>query len=343
MKVAVVRNRRYDGVISRFGQPCPETCGKRTVQSVIDALVGSGHAVALFDGDKTVLAELEKFISPDPVTGQPTGMVFNLAYGIQGQARYSHVPSMLEMAGIPYTSAGPLGHALALDKVIAKSLMRDAGIPTPRFQVLTGPDDYVQDLRFPLIVKPRHESTSYGLHLVRNNDELYTAVHSVVAKYKQQALVEEYVDGREIYGCLLGNNPVEILPLVEMDFGDRPMRAMMWDDKCHKAIDEPKRICPARVREDLAARLRDISLSTFRLCHCCDCARVDIRVDVFGDPFVLEINSMPSLGAGGSFVLAAREAGYDFASLVARILDLAHQRYFGVPARRDVCLAATSG
>jgi D-alanine-D-alanine ligase len=340
MKVAVIRNRKNDGIISQFGQPCPEVCGRRTVQNVIDALAASGHRVAFFDGDRNMLAELEAFMPPEPVTGRPTGMVFNLAYGIQGQARYSHVPGMLEMAGLPYTSASPLGHALSLDKVVAKTLMRDAGIPTPRFQVLTCPDDYVEDLRFPLIVKPRHESMSYGLHLVRNHEQLRNAVLDVVGKYRQQALVEEYIDGQEIYVCLLGNEPLEALPLVELDFGDRPLRTLMWDDKYHKSTDEPTKICPAPVSEELAERLCNIARTTFGVCHCFDYARVDIRVDVFGNPFVLEINSMPSLGMGGSFVLAARETGLEFMPLITQILDLAHERYYGAPAPRDVCQTA---
>lgn len=343
MKVAVVRNRSIDGIVNRFGQPCPEVCGKRTVQRVIDALTAAGHTVAAIEADKTMLAEVERFMPPDPVTGRPSGIVFNMAYGIQGQSRYTHVPAMLEMAGIPYTGACPLGHALSLDKVITKILVRDAGIPTPNFQVLSRPGQYREGLRFPLIVKPRHESTSYGLHLVRNNEELEAAVLAVVARYQQQALVEEYIDGREICVGLLANAPVEILPPVELDFGDRPLRTVIWEDKYHKRADEPEKVCPAHLKTDLADAVRRIALDTFNACHCRDYARVDIRIDVFGNPFVLEINSMASLGPGGSFVRAAQKAGYDFTSLVARILDAAHERYFRAPAPKDICVAKTAG
>jgi D-alanine-D-alanine ligase len=131
MKVAVLRNRSSEGIINRLGQPCPEVCGKRTVQRVIDGLAANGHTVACVEADKTMLAELERFMLPYPVSGRPAGIVFNMSYGIQGQARYTHVPAMLEMAGLPYTGACPLGHALSLDKVVAKRLMRDASIPTP--------------------------------------------------------------------------------------------------------------------------------------------------------------------------------------------------------------------
>src|SRR5215813_10346684 len=130
MRIAVVRNRERSGIINRFGQVSPEKYGNRTVQMVAEALADSGHEVAVLEGDKTLLAELEQFMPSGP-DGHPTGIVFNMAYGIQGECRYTHVPAMLEMAGVPYTGSSPLGHALALDKVITKKLIRDAGVPTP--------------------------------------------------------------------------------------------------------------------------------------------------------------------------------------------------------------------
>jgi len=343
MKVAVVRNRDNHGVISRFGQPCPEVYGSRSVQNVIDGLRAGGHTVAFFEGDKRLIANLEQFLPPEGESGRPGGMVFNMSYGIQGDCRYAHVPAMLEMAGVPYTGSTPLGHALALDKVVTKILMREAGAPTPAYRVLSRAGEEAEGLRFPLIVKPRHESTSYGLHFVRDGRELASAVREVVEEYQQDALVEEYIEGREVCVGLLGNDPVELLPLVELDFSGRELRAMTWADKHHKTANEPRRICPAAVSEELAGRLRAAALATFRACRCRDYARVDIRIDPSGEPFVLEINSMASLGAGGAFVLAAKTAGYTFEALVCRIVDVAHQRYFGTAAARGGGAAVEEG
>ena len=333
MKVAVIRNRNFKGDINRFGQPCPEKYGEKTVQRVVDALSENGHEVALVEADKNLLSELERFMPPD-ANGNPTGLVFNMAYGIQGECRYTHVPAMLEMAGVPYTGSSPLGHALALDKIITKTLIQKIGVPTPDFRVLSKPGQSAEGLRFPLVVKPRHESTSYGLHLVNNSEELDAAVASVVEQYEQDALVEEYIDGREICVALLGNDRMEFLPLVESDFGDRKSRLITWADKFHKSAAEPTKICPVQIDEQLAERLREISLATFRACHCKDYSRVDLRIDEEGNPFVLEINSMASLGRTSSYVLAAETAGYTFASMINRILDVAHRRYFGAPAPR---------
>ena len=332
MKVAVVHNRDGSGVINRFGQVCPEKYGEKAIIAVLGALQRAGHDVLLCEGDKTLLQVLERFIPPDQ-EGHPTGMVFNMAYGIQGNCRYTHVPAMLEMAGVPYTGSDPLGHALALDKIITKDLLRQAGIPTPNYCVMRHGENRASGVRFPVIVKPRHESTSFGLHLVAEPTGLRDAVNAIVQQYQQDALVEEYIDGREVCVALLGNGAdIEVFPLVEQDFGDRSLRLMTWEDKAHKVAVEPRKICPAYVTRKLADRLREISLATFHACHCRDYARVDIRIDHQGDPYVLEINSMASLGLTGSYVLAAQAAGYTMDGLISHILDVAHSRYLALPA-----------
>src|SRR5262249_21898491 len=127
---------------------------------------------------------------------------------------------------------------------------------------------------------------------------------------------------------------------VELEFFGRETRLVTWEDKYHKRADEPRKVCPAPLDADLGGRLRELSAAVFRACHCKDYARVDIRIDSSGRPAVLEINSMASLGGGGSFTFAALRAGYDFTSLVSRILDVAHERYFGVPAPRSNWLAS---
>lgn len=335
MKVAVVHNQFLNRqpigeVISRFGQPCPESYALKHVEMVVQSLNAGGHTAARFEGDTQLLANLANFLPADPLNHAPGGMVFNMAYGIQGDCRYTHVPGMLELAGIPYTGASPFGHSLALDKVVTKALMQNAGIPTPAFRVLHTADEDPGELRFPLVVKPRHESTSYGLRLVHDRAQLAEAVAVIVAQYQQGALVEEYIDGREVCVGLLGNEQqMEFLPPVELDFGDRPLRILTWEDKYHKRYDEPTKVCPAPVDDTLRERLNQISLETFRTCHLKDYARVDLRIDAEGNPWVLEINSMASLGTGGSFVKSACAVGYTFATLVNRILEVAEQRCFG--------------
>lgn len=330
MKIAVVWNNDRSGIVNRFGQVCPEKYGRTTIQRVEAALREAGHEVLVCEADKHLLATVEWFMPPDADL-RPTGIVFNMAYGIQGECRYSHIPGILELAGVPYTGSSPLGHALALDKVVAKHLMSAAGVPTPPFRVMRRGMEVIGDLRFPLIVKPRHESTSFGLALAENGPGLKRAVEAIADSYHQDALVEEYIEGREICVGLLGNDEPDALPLVEHDFGDRERRLVTWEDKMHRAAAEPVKVCPTPVDESLATRLRNIAIATFHACSCRDFARIDIRVDAAGNPFVLEINSMAALGAGASFVLAAKTAGIDYPALVLRILCAACRRYQAGP------------
>lgn len=328
MRVAIVTNSDFDGVINRFGQPCPWPPERRTPEDVVAALQQGGHETLLCEGDKRLLATLERFMPPGP-QARPSGMVFNLAEGIQGEKRETHVAAMLEMAGVPYTGSSPLGIGLTCDKVVAKMLMRYKGVPTPNFRVMRRGTESAADLQFPVVVKPRHECASVGLQLVHERSKLKQAVEVIATQYAQDALVEEYIEGREISVSLLGNEELEVLPMVEYDFGGRKTRLMDWDAKFVAAAAVPK-ICPAQIESGLETMLRDISVATFRACHCRDYARVDFRIDRSGQPFVLEMNSPAGLRMHySSYTTAATTAGYSYSSLINRILNVAHTRCFG--------------
>ena len=135
MKIAIVFNRDSKRVINLFGVPNQERYGLQNIRRIANALSAGGHQVKSFEGDKDLIDNLEDFM-PQVVKGERPGMVFNLSYGIQGQARYTHVPGMLEMIGLPYVGSGPLAHSLALDKVVSKMIFRQHGLPTPDFAVL---------------------------------------------------------------------------------------------------------------------------------------------------------------------------------------------------------------
>ena len=124
------------------------------------------------------------------------------------------------MVGVPYVASGPLAHSLSLDKVVTKMILRQHDLPTPDFAVLNSPDDPVPELSFPLIVKPKSEAVSFGLCIVEDEAELRNAVRRIYEEYRQPVLVEQYIAGREINVGLLGNNPPEALPPVELRFGD---------------------------------------------------------------------------------------------------------------------------
>ncbi|UCD74158.1 MAG: hypothetical protein JSV91_10245, partial [Phycisphaerales bacterium] len=139
MKVAVVYNRDSKKVINLFGHPNRERYGLKSIDRITKALKDGGHQAVSFEADKDLVDRLEHFM-PRVVAGERPGLVFNLSYGIQGQARYTHVPSILEMVGIPYVGSGPLAHSIALDKVVTKMILVQHGVPTPEFAVLEDPE-----------------------------------------------------------------------------------------------------------------------------------------------------------------------------------------------------------
>ncbi|MDH5637523.1 MAG: D-alanine--D-alanine ligase, partial [Nitrospinota bacterium] len=167
MKVAVVFNRESKSVINLFGQPNKEKYGKKAIDRILDALKKGGHQAIDLEGDKELIEHLEKFM-PRTLKGERPGMVFNLSYGIQGQARYTHVPGILEMVGVPYVGSGPLAHSLCLDKVVTKMILRQNGLPTPDFVVLQGPGFEIPNMKYPIIVKPKNEAVSFGIRIVNN-------------------------------------------------------------------------------------------------------------------------------------------------------------------------------
>jgi D-alanine-D-alanine ligase len=254
----------------------------------------------------SLLRELRDFVPPHPRTGEPGGLVLNLADGIQGIARPAHVPAMLELAGVAYTGPTPWGHVLAVDQVVSKDLLRQAGVPVPGVAAIE--DGVPPALAFPLVVKPRHEA-SYPLIVVGDRRELGRAVAKVARRFRQPVVVEEFVGGRRVSVGVLGNEPPECLPLVEVDDATG------------------KRKCPAAIDEALASRLRRYAVIAFRTCGCRDIARIDFRVPEGGDARLIEVSSVGILGRSSVVAVAARRAGLEFDALVCRVVEVARSRY----------------
>lgn len=327
MKVAIIYNRDLSGVLNKFGMQNKEFYSQKNVKNVAHCLELAGHDTAIIDGNMYVIERLQNFM-PRTINGEQIGMVFNMAYGIQGESRYTHLPSMLEMLGIPYVGSTPSGHALALDKVITKVVWQNKGLPTPDFWVFSSSSEVLSDVRYPVIVKPKMESVSFGLKVVYDENALRESIHFIVTEYQQQALVEQFIPGREFAVGLLGNSPAEAFPVLEFDLEGDPDAIQTEDDKKRK----PRRkICPAEIPQEFADKLTDFSCRAFHALELRDFARVDIRVDASDNIYLLEINSMASLGQGGSYVAAAKVAGYDYCSLVNKMLDVATVRYFSAP------------
>lgn len=253
-------------------------------------------------------------------------MVFNMAYGIQGVSRYTHIPSLLEMVGIPYVGSSPAGHGIALDKVTTKVMTHASSLPTSPYWVFFTPEQIPDGLPYPVIIKPKMEAVSLGIEVVHNKATLQETISRLVEEFRQPVLVEQFTPGREFAVGLLGNQDPEILPVVEIDLEGDPNAIQTLGDK----LKTPReKVCPAKIDDKLKAELARLTRETFRTLGVYDFSRVYFRMYDKGNLYILELNSMASLGGTGSYVTAAKAAGYTFESLINRMLDVAVERYFG--------------
>jgi len=327
MRVAVVFNKDRKGTINVFGMQNQEWYPEETIQMVVDALEWGGHEVELIAADRFLLAKLNKFL-PKLSKRRPNGIVLNLALGVQGKCRYTHVPAMLEIGGIPYTGSSPMGHALAQDKVIAKQIFMSTNLPTPEYRVFLSEELEPPFLKYPVIVKPRGEAASFGLKIVNDDDSLRVAVSQLFAEYKQPTLAEEFIEGREVNVAVLGNHPPVALPVLELVMNDGPQAIYTYEAKFGKAGNKKvKSICPANLPPETTAYIQELAVQAFAALNIYDYGRVDFRLDKYNLPHILEMNSMASVNPHSSFVTAAKTAGISYKQLINRIIEVAVERY----------------
>lgn len=268
-------------------------------------------------------------------------IIFNVAEGLWGPNREAHVPSLCEFWGVPYTGSDPLTLAICLDKGRAKEILAYHGIPTAEFTVAPGGEQLDGIPSLPVVVKPVHEGSSKGItqsSLCRTRAEVSRAVALVWHRYRQPALVERWLPGREFTCAILGNgSEARVLPLVEVDFDALPPGAArlysyeakwLWDTP-----DRPLAIfrCPAPVSHGLGQRIVRTVLAAYRVLRCRDWARIDVRCDARGVPHVLEVNPLPGVlpdpSMNSCFPKAARAAGLDYGPMIRAVLRAGAARH----------------
>jgi D-alanine-D-alanine ligase len=318
MHIAVVRDTWKSEAVGACGEAVAEVAPATTAQAVAAALADDGHSVMVCEADSRLQSVLRRFMPPT-AEGAPTGMVFNLAREGYGDAARTQVPALLDLACVPYTGPTPLGHAVAFDTLLWRSLLRHGGVPSPPFDVIRWRGEEARMLNFPLVASPRFKRPGSRPRLVRSRRELLDAVEEILTVGEQEAVIAECPDSVELSCGLLGNgDELELLPIIErhgVDTGDPGHVAAIGSSP-------------------LGLRVGAIAASAFRAVHCQDYARVVVRFDRMGRPIVVDVDSMPRLDRDSSLVLAALAADYGQSVLVARILDTAHHRYFGVAAPR---------
>jgi len=313
-------------LVARDDEPPDLHCeldSESTVNAVRSALVAGGHEVHLVEANESAFATLQA-LRPD--------IVFNMAEGLRGESRESYIPSICDALGIPYTGSGVMTLAIALDKAMAKRVFAFENVATPPFRVIRPGDEIDSEgLSYPLFVKPLREGSSMGISehsRIETYEQLRDAVHAIHRGYRQPALVEEFLSGREFTIGILGNAEPEFFPIMEINYDAAPEGHEVYSRQFKAEwYSWNYYICPADLSDIERWRLQETALAAFRALNCRDFCRVDIRLDRNGTPCVMEINPIPGLSPGFSdYPRMAEVAGYSHAALVNAILDTAIAR-----------------
>lgn len=287
-----------------------------------------------------VALDINKLI--DELRENKPDIIFNLCESVDGDpTQEMNIAGLFELMKIPYTGSRAFSLGLALNKPMVKSLLNQHGIPTAKFFVTNtsiGLD--LSKYKFPMIVKPSREDASIGIQnesVVHNENDLLQRIEYVLDEHKQPALVEEYIDGREINVSVVGNDPLITFPISEIDFTALPddyPKIISYNSKwMYKTVEfaGTKAVCPA---ENLSVTevntIQETAKKVFRLLGAADYARVDMRLKD-GVPYVLELNPNPDIASDvpedTGFTRSAKAHGWDYSYLIQQIIGFALKRW----------------
>ena len=269
-------------------------------------------------------------------------LVINLAESFAGKsALESNIAALLNLLDLRYTGSSPAGLLVAGDKTLSKKVLRFHGIKSPEFAtVYRGMVDWAGDVQFPLIVKPPQEDASLGItqkSIVHDVRELLEKIAEIQGEYQSPALAEQFIEGREYYVGVLGNQNAKALPVIELDFSkfpaDRP-RIASWEAKWGDEGDAKgaefegtESVFPDDLPDDLRDRMQKAAVDAFHALRLRDYARIDMRVTDAGDIYIIEVNPNCYLEAKSEFARAAERDGLQYDALIAQIVELATARY----------------
>jgi D-alanine-D-alanine ligase len=300
-------------------------------EEVFQALTKLGHEPSYIelDGRDTTLFALAK---------TKVDLVFNLAESYAGDdSKDMNIPAFMDLVGVKYTGSGPHGLLLAQDKSLAKKIIGFHGLQTP-FSAVShrGRLDYSHDVKFPLIVKPVSEDGSIGIDIgsvVESVKELMERIHHLHEELDVPILIEEYIEGREIYAAILGNRPPEALPLVELDLSKLPAdtpkiagREVKFE-RDSEAYKLTKSGLAKDLDEETVEKLQEAAKTTYRALKLRDYGRIDMRLAKDGTIYVIEANPNPWLSSQAEFAMAARGSERTYNETIKAIVEVATARY----------------
>jgi D-alanine-D-alanine ligase len=335
MKIAFAYNvKKSRPSVNLAAQDDLEFDGPEVIGGIKSALEAQNHTVFEVEADLNAFKRLSEL--KDEID-----IVFNIAEGQYGDARESQIPLFCEILKLPYTHSSPTTHALTLNKRLTNLALSGAGILTPKSILVNTANDLRRlPLEFPVIVKPNAEGSSKGVfdaNVVSARTSLFSVVKHISEDFTKPVLIEEFIDGREFTVALLGNNPVQVLPIVEQRFEFLPQGMnkiasfeLKWLYEDNLSDLSEAYFCPAPLKQAELKLIEETSQKVYRLLDCRDCARIDYRYRN-GQLYFIEINTLPGInpdeGGISYFPLAARTAGMNYQQLIAAILEAAVSRY----------------
>ena len=277
----------------------------KTGKAVLKALIEKGYNACSIDVGHDIAETLVK---------EKVECAFIALHGRFGED--GTIQGMLELMRIPYTGSGVLSSALALHKIMAKKLFLCEKIPTPPFEAVQRQDIAKESVRnislsLPLVIKPAREGSTIGVSIVRTEEELALSLKEA-GRYDEEILVEKFVGGKEITVGILEDIPLPIIEIVP--------KSGFYNYHSKYTKGETQYIIPARIPREKYLYAQEIGLKAFRALGCSGFARVDLMTDEQGDPFVIDVNTMPGMTDTSLFPKAASYAGFAFEDLVERIL-----------------------
>ncbi len=303
---------------------------KEVEEEVAEALTKLGHEPVMHELDGTQRSLLG-------LARMECDLVLNLveSFADDDTADFK-VAAFLELLGKKYTGSGTSGLMLAQDKAVAKKIFAFHGIHTPRFaKCYRGRLDFSHDLHFPVIVKPAREDGSIGIEfsaVVNSIRELMERMDWLHSHFDSPVLIEEYIDGREMYVGVIGNDNAEALPIVELDLSKLPdgtpriaAAEVKWG-KGTKAYKDTKSAIATDLPEETIQTLEQTAIAAYQALELRDYGRVDMRLQSDGRVHVIEVNPNPWLSSRAEFAMAARKSGRTYTRLIEELIELATAR-----------------
>jgi D-alanine-D-alanine ligase len=319
LKTAVTEHHSVEDALEEYDSP-------ETVDVISGALEKKGHRVVTLGGGA-------QFI--DNIRREKVDFVFNISEGRGDyRSREAQVPAILEMLDIPYTGSDPLTLAVCLDKPVTKKLVSMAGVPTPKWLIITGVKELTQadwkGFVFPVIIKPAYEGSSKGIRLTslaENVKQAEAEVKRILKGYNQPVMVEEFIDGEEVTVGVIGNKPPKLVGMMRVVPKQRPKHFVYSLEVKRDYVNQVDYESPVKLPKSVLQELEKHSLNSFKTLGCRDFSRVDFRVGQDGTPYFLEINPLPGLGTHSDLVIMAIKLGWTHEGLIGSVLDAAIERY----------------